>query len=384
MQRRIYQAPAAPGENVTLLSTRSCCLCQIVIIGPGDRWYRKWDRCVKTVFASALLLFGVVVTYTPLTAAANLDIAFYSAKNEYVIREPVKFVVKLENHSDEVLRIVNVSSFDMNMEFMELEVTYPNGERRYRKGHISFVSRLFYPMWLGEQIFPGETIITFLYPNVTYAVDHRGDWLEETFPVAGEYRLRVVYTVPEVYYELWKGPGGKAYSNEITVVFREPDPVQREILDAYWLKGGYNVSMGDDSQMFEFDRLALANVAAKYPDQPFVKYALFALARDLTHIWPGNVRPAEVEQGIAILLALKRDHPDFRADEIGIHVSKAYLDLQKYPEARASYAEVLAERPWLKDHDTFMMGKIRADTNEQPGAVTKWRKQRITRASDVK
>ncbi len=206
--------------------------------------------------------------------AQALRVFVKSEQNECVIKEPVKFAVSLVNQSEEILNVMEIEYLDMNMDYIHLEIMTPRNELELRRFKYYDDDKEISPQYPGEALYPGDSISCFIYPNTSYAIrdtdygEILGDF-RVTFDEEGTYKIRAIYNVPRYYGRLYKGPDGRIYSNQITVAFREPTDEEREILDAYWARGGWWVSLGDNRSfgeiVYPIAVSAFTSIIATYP-----------------------------------------------------------------------------------------------------------------------
>jgi tetratricopeptide (TPR) repeat protein len=321
-------------------------------------------RFIFFIICSILIYVGSTVY-----ASEGLVLKIESVKDEYVVREPVKFIVTFYNRSDEDVGIMPCWDLTDNMKYMLLKIRTPGGEE--------FLARNYY--WIdhglqpgksyyeGVPLNPGDSLETFLYPNIT--LYHNPETMRPvpqsragiTFREVGEYEVRIVYVVPAYLVNLWREGG--VLSEPITIRFREPTPEEDEILDAYcWGE----IAMGDHSTSNSYNRKLLKRVIAKYPDHPMIKYAYFGLAIDLIY--------EESREAINILEMLRNKYPTFRFEEVMTQLARAYKDVGEREKALGIMKEALEKRPALKDHSFFMEELITISTGTASGFLPKWKR----------
>lgn len=331
----------------------------------------------------SLLLAGAVVCFLCfprlLLGADEVVLVLESTQSEYVIREPLKFTVHFVNRSDEPVNIVDIGLLDMNMSNLVLEVTTPHDEVQIRR--FSYVSsdQIFYPWYSGEPLEPGGSLQTALYPNVTGVVDEErtGIWSgrhEVTFPRRGRYEVRVGYYVWQTAPKLWRPEEEYLFSNAVTLHFRDPTPVEEEILDAYWKLGGTWISTGDHNPFCRYDTDALRNVIDKYPDNEMTKYAYFGLARELARVRL-NVDLQRMRSAIPIFETLLTRYPGLRGDEMRHHLARTYYNTGEREKAIEIFNNALKESPGLEDNYEFMKNKLVAETMSSQ-ALSVWMRKR--------
>ena len=167
----------------------------------------------------------------------------------------------------------------------------------------------------------------------------------------------MAYFVAEPWDNLWKPPGDFLFSNTIQIQINLPTPVEKRILDAYWAKGGVDISIGENHPYCRFDVSALESVIEMYPDHPLIKYAYFGLGRQLGRL-KLPVNRSLIERAVPIFEKLAQDYPDFRYAEVRHHLARAYYHTGRREEAIQLYSELLEERPYLIDDAEFMKSKI--------------------------
>lgn len=329
---------------------------------------------IKGFFCLLMSIGFIVLSMCGVNAGDRFYLNLESVKGEYILREPVKFIVKFINESDRTIRIYRIDRFNENMEQMYLEVITPKGEIQLRKSTIALVNRISSVHYGGDPIEPGESIEVFLYPNETHFIQSPRSW-GFTFPEAGTYRLRVVYTVEEFRERLWKPENNKMYSNSIDITFREPTPEEKEILDAFWDGMSY-LFVWDEMPMAGFNVDRLKEVMAKYPNNHLMKYVYFAMGHELRCPPIGPSDSYDIDKAIEYFEMLKDRHPDFRFEETRQYLARFYMDAGRREEAIRLNNETLRERPNLKDHYRFMRQKILAEEQDNMKAVTKWIRKR--------
>jgi hypothetical protein len=291
----------------------------------------------------------------------DMRLTLESDKDEYIAREPIKFIITMTNISDQTLRIPEVEYLGKNMEHMLYEITYHEDRmlRIYQYMHNFIIPN---PNYVGEALNPGDSIQIFLYPNFTRRYDSPvpGARNQITFKETGNYEVRVVYYVDPILEVLWKPRGGKLYSNPLNLRIREPTREEREILDAIWSSGPdrsfVGPARGDDSPSFH-DEPELRRVISKYPDHPMIKHAYLALAKSLS----GRIHERQKEEEAAKILEMMMDkYPEFRYEEVRLLLGYAYWRAGKQNEAVEVFNRTLDERPSLRDNYRFMRWKLRA------------------------
>ena len=326
-------------------------------------WFLTMRNKTNSLFR--LVALGVVLTTLPFAQARGqktLSVHLESEQDSYLVREPVKFKVVITNESGETVRVPSIVRFDMNMKHLLMEVITPAGETQYRTFKYYRQEGIVQRDYDGEPLRPGESLTTFLFPNISGRREldlAPGPFFPQklTFPEPGNYQLRVAYFVAEPWDNLWKPPGDFLFSNTIQIQLNLPTPVEERILDAYWAKGGVDISMGEHHAYCWFDVSALESVIEMYPDHPLIKYAYFGLGRQLGRL-KLPVNRSLIERAVPIFEKLAQDYPDFRYAEVRHHLARAYYHTGRREEAIQLYSELLEERPYLIDDAEFMKSKI--------------------------
>jgi hypothetical protein len=319
--------------------------------------------------SSALLAFACTSA-----SAASLSIKLDSPQYVYVLGEPVKLRVTLQNDSTETIRIVHLAKLGQHMEFMHYELVEPSGSEYLCWSQLGHVHRALDPLMSGEPLRPGEAVVAFLYPRKVFkatsptGAGRRGS--VDLFAEPGTYRLRIVYGVSKVYERLWYAGQNGRESNELILTFRPPDSKEREILDARAAGWNMGAAAGELDDHAAFDEDALRRVIRKYPDHPLAKYARFALARSLTRIDRDGIASTGSE-GVAIFESLRERVPDFRGEEISKQLGTAYYHLGDRNKAVHVFEDALVRYPHMRLTYAFMASYIRVLTND-PGAVQRW------------
>jgi hypothetical protein len=289
-------------------------------------------------------------------AQDKLAVTLSTDRGQYVLREPMKFTVVMENISPDPIRIPEVQYFDdMNMAYMFLSLTGPMGEeeRRYKWIYAREIGSAGYE---GELLEPGEQIQFFLYPNVTFpshglSVYGRAD---QTFRQPGEYSVRVCYTVPPLYKMLYAPDSRRVYSNTVELRFRDPDESEREILDQLWSGYPQALILGEVRPLdLRVDEEALEAVLRKHPGHGLEPYVLFTLARSYSAI-TGAGGPDDPERAEEILEKLLVTHPGFRHEEVRVRLAVIYNRTGQQDKARALMDEAMQAHPLLRTNDDFM------------------------------
>lgn len=292
-----------------------------------------------------------------------------SAQDTYIVHEPVKLTVDLVNETSEIINFVGIRKLGMNMEYIFYEIIDPLGQLELRKSQYLFRNEAIGDRWPGQPLRPGQRVNLFLYPNITRCIDSH-DCEVSTFSAPGTYKIRVVYSIPVRFVNLWKGEYGKLYSNQIKLIFRRPDSKEKDILDAIWSGNYYDLSTGDDILLSDFNKPKLQSVIDKYGSHPLIKYAYFALARQLL-----NENRASWNTAAEYFEFLRRQYPSFRFEEVGKHLAHTYHNLDRENDALRVIRGTLRDQPRLKDNYHFMWFKVFLEKGRL-AAVNDWIEKR--------
>lgn len=339
------------------------------------------NRCLCVIIVLLSISFAVGRT----CKANSLTLNVHSCQDTYVIGEPIKLIIRISNYSNQTERIVESELLNNNMEFMLFEITPPDNRVEIRSTQQWIKERFINPNYAGEPLFPGEFIEFYLYPNYSILIDHSRQegvvGMEgRTFTRAGKYRLRVAYFLPKYWRILKNSVAEELYSNQIEINFRNPTLQEKEILDAYWVGANFIARRGDIDGQARFDETALRSVISKYPNEPLVKYAYFALMRSLAYrpistSMPTN-DPVPGLKEIEILgETLMNRFPEFRYFEIRNHIARNIARDGRKSESLKLYQDCLTKMPQLKDHYGFMANLIIVKYGRME-AITEWSKSR--------
>ena len=195
-----------------------------------------------------------------------------------------------------------------------------------------------------------------------------------TFPVAGKYGVRVVYSVPAFYKNLERGdnPEGVIYSNEIKLTFLEPSVEEAEIMDAYWAQDRSSLFLGDNHVYVKADEDLLESLYEQYAEYDLIKYVIFLLARSTIY---KNKNTMTSYEAVKYLDELLMRFPEFRYEEVRQHLGVAYAYSGQIGKAIEVYGNLLEGSPYMVDNYTFMAEKIAAEA-PRGSAVTKWLRMR--------
>lgn len=305
-------------------------------------------RMLSTV---AALVVGVGCIIPGVVVADELVLELESVKSQYVLREPVKFCVTFKNISQSEIRIPHYDELEGEMEYIHMDVKYPDGSRGQRVIKYSHDIGIINRNYGGVPFSGGRSFSLCYYPNqsmgfgaktFSYLWHERGP----TFPVVGEYRIKFVYQAPETFKRLYRP---SIESNEITISIIEPTIEEREIFDAYWAGG--SISYGDYSAGNQYDRDALIGVMEKYPDNPMIKYAMFGLAVDYGCSARWQRDPGK---GLDLLNEIARKYPEFRYFEVQKFRVRYLMMLNEVESARSLYKKLLKVNKDLMNIPSFI------------------------------
>ncbi len=306
--------------------------------------------------------------------AASLSVKLDSPKYNYVVGEPVKLRVTLQNDSTETIRIVHLPQLGQNMEYTHYKLVEPSGSEYLCWSQMFHVMRAFDPLKSGEPLGPGEAVVLFLYPRKVFkAARQAGAGRRRSvdmFAEVGTYRLRIVYGVSKAYELLWYAGSSGRESNELVLTFRAPDSIEQEILGACAAGRNMGAALGELDDTAAFDEDALRSVIRKYPDHPLTEYARFALARSLTRITRDGIA-STASEGVSIFESLREQAPGFRGEEISKQLGTAYYYLGEQDRAVSVFEDALVRYPYMQLTYPFMARYIRVLTNDI-GAVQRW------------
>lgn len=330
-------------------------------------------RSLRSTFYTicALTLASALPIVHGHAADGEVALKLRSYQDVYVLHEPVQFIGELKNNSDEIVRLHSMESLaDENMSYLFLEIITPEGEKQERRTCFMLVDYFAFPEYKGEPLLPGETFGFDIFPNHTNSIGNilKGGW---TFPEVGEYKVRLAYEVEDAMEYLWKPPGNRLYSNQITIRIVEPTPAQKEILAAYWKDSVSDGMTWDGKLMSGFDVRELNRVVQKYPNEPFIKYPLFALLNTETLV-PDLSHAAPHAQ------YLMSHFPDFRPGQVRRTYAAALIESGRQAEGLKVLDEALTLEPRLKDNFDFMMMKVGTEKGSE-AAFWRWVREREKR-----
>jgi len=326
--------------------------------------------------ASLLILLPLVQLGA---AEGDVSLTLRSYQDVYVLHEPLQFMGELRNNSDQLVLLNSMEGLsDENMRDLFLEIITPNGEKQERRTCFSYVHYFTNAEYKGQPLWPGETFGIDIFPNHTYPITYsRGDNGGWTFPEVGEYRVRLVYEVEDFMMYLWKPPGNRLYSNQITIRVIEPSPAQKEILAAYWKDSVSDGEAWDGKLMYGFDAKELNRVLQKYPTEPFVKYAIFALLNlesPMNH--PDLANATDHAQ------YLMSHFPDFRPGPVRRAYAAALIASGQEAEGLKVLDEAITIEPRLKDNFNIMMLKVGTERGGKAG-FWQWKREREDRGREA-
>jgi hypothetical protein len=328
-----------------------------------------------TAVARPLFIFlTVICLFEPAYGGEKIAVALDPLKVEYVAREPVKFRVVLSNISSEPVHVPEVRFYDMNMEFFQLRIVPPGENEEIRKFRYKSAYGIANENYGGELLMPGDSIQSFLYPNVTYLVDD-GRLVDPgpTFAEPGQYEVQVCYTVPAHQKVLYTNEAREICSNTVILTFRRPDDVEAEIVDAIWDDSTPALSMGDNSPFPPFNISSLRAILERYPDHELSSYVRFALARSLVSISTAK-RTAEANEAIELLEPLR--DTDFRYfDEVCLHLSVALFVSGDQATSLRVLEQLFDERPALRS-DYRTMSRYLIQKTQDPMSIERWQDAR--------
>jgi hypothetical protein len=314
----------------------------------------------RAIWANSLMIIITVVACPAVSFGSDSpDIIISENQATYLIGEPVKITVDIKNNTNTILRIPEVSLFGHQMEFMYLEVEYPDGIKEQRKFEYEQVYSIVNTKYRGEPLKPGQYVRTFLYPNFTHLLDDPTSW-QRTFRVGGVHRLAVVYYIPSNLESLSASPDRKTASNIIQLIFQEPTMVEEEILECLWEDGGWSLTLGDNEIHTLLSINSLSSVLAEYEGHPLTKYVMLALGKALL----GTYSLPEQRQATTLFEKLNREYPRFRPEEIMQWKATGYYYTGRIDKANQIFNAALRAYPSARHSVPFMRYKILAEYND--------------------
>jgi hypothetical protein len=317
-------------------------------------------RTLEIVFWS--LLFGFALcALQPCAAADSVSLTVESLQDVYVLREPVLLTGHLTNGSPQPIRIYGINTFgDQNMECLFLEIITPDGRKQERRSHFGFYILGKSDGYKGEPLNPGETFTFDVFPNILYSIYSLKEDAGLGFPTPGEYKIKLVYEVEQFRAKLWKPPGNRLYSNQISIRVVAPTEAQREILGAYW--SNVVTRWEGDEGMTGFDADRLKDVLTKYPNDPFIKYVHYALLwldlHGLDEVYKGPKRPIDLADAQLHAAALMERYPNFRPGRVRWAYASVLIKCDRKAEGLRLLDEALRLEPHLKDDYGVMHLKV--------------------------
>lgn len=333
-------------------------------------------------------LMAVLLVFVSLAAHAEsaLRISVIRSQSQFILREPVKLRVLLYNDGNDPINIPEVQHFDMNMEFFRFEIQRPDGRRETRRSSISTIDRIYNPAYKGEVLASGESIQFFLYPMRSFVLDSdRGEGGELlTFNHPGQYRVRVCYVVTHDQPFLYGYGTGGVCSEEVLLTFRQPNSVEKDILDALWFEATGAMTVGEMRTVGVHDIAKIRSMLDEHPNHPLSPYLEYAIAR--TYVTQGSTLEWHPEKAVPILRDLMDRYPEFRPEEVRFQLGEAYRRSGLIGEAVELYEQTLAQYPELRNDYAFMASCLRAqavDSNEYGANLQKWIMERATRGRNL-
>jgi|GEM_PF-4423446 len=309
----------------------------------GNRIIAAW------IFSVILVLFAT----QGILGEGQVTLKLASYANSHVLHEPLELRGELVNDSDQTIRIYGMEMFsNENMPCLFLEITTPDGRQQQRRTCFSLPTVVKSATYIGEPLEPGARFGFKIYPSGTYFIDNinEGGW---TFPVPGEYGVRLVYEVEEFRERLWKPVGNRLYSNQIKLRITIPLSAEKEILDSYWKDVVPYGEAWDGKRMWGFDVPELQRVLGKYPNEPMIKYIHFALLNQAS----GAVR-ADLPNAKTHAELLMSRFPDFRSGLVRSACGAALIANGRKAEGLRVLEDALRVDPLLVNNESFMNLKI--------------------------
>lgn len=332
-------------------------------------------------------IFWIVLTTLSLlvgNAVAQLGVlrvTLSSEKAEYIIREPIKCRVTLENVGGKSINIPEIEYLGANMEYMQIRVVRPDGSVQLRSTQHKSSPMVRSAYYTGELLGPGETRQCFLYPVLSNSIGEDENLL--TFDEPGSYQVSLCYVVDSFRKVLYGHDSDAICSNEITLVFREPDDVERELLDALWYgsEAVHALIHGDKSIVGRHDVERLRQAMKRHPGHDLLPYLQLAVARSLTSELVDSIlsdfprtksrsRESGPLDAVPVLLGLMDEYPDFRYEEVRYQLGEAYRASGRTVEATAVYERLLAHRPELRDDYDIMKSYFWSKGNNEERAAS--------------
>jgi hypothetical protein len=301
------------------------------------------------------------------SATAELALNIRTDASEYVVRQPWSLTFVLSNTGDSLTNVLPAKELGQNMEFMELELTTPDGVVERRHNQFVFTLREIDPDWEGEVLPVGGQIVRTIYPYTTRVRGATGcnptDW---TFSKPGTYRLRLVYAPPPNLRIIHKASGGELLSNEIIIRINEGDKVGEEILDVYWCQGE-EITWGETTHRFDVDPEPLRAILIEYPNHPLSPYIKLNLARALLTLSIAGADAGAVDEANALLDELQ----DFslRKRELVFHKSSVYALKNQIDKVADLFVAAVEDDPLLLDDIHFVGAWMLRTTDDTQTAI---------------
>lgn len=319
----------------------------------------------------------VAVAVSPTNTAIEVHLA--TDRQELVVREPMVFRITLRNVSDETVSVPDVTTFDNNMEHFLLEVEGPDGATLLRRNTFYTETKVYNPEYEGEPLMPGESITTNIYPVVSDIVQAASGTPKRsfglTFPMAGDYRVRVFYEVDERNPRFWHSDAGAVGSNTVEIAVLAPTSEDVAILDAIWSKGPGPLAIGDDYFGYRFDEEELRNVVDMYPDNRLSLLAKFYLAKSLATVRPGEAEEPAHREAVELFNELRTSSPLFRTREVALNLAGDLVKLGEYVRASKVIEAYLRDAPSGESDYKLMSLRVAVDGDPHT-TVEEWLRRR--------
>lgn len=333
----------------------------------------------KDISIAVYLLVAVIMIFCSADAftADPIKVTLESAKNEYVIKEPVKFKVTLTNVSEVEQRIMPVDKYYLTLKrhMNIMNITTPEGKKERRQipyREVNWLRGGGVNHYKGEPLAPGKSIVTYIYTSITILRGNvtREEILEEkkrhrlTFHEPGVYKVSIVYRTSPLNVEMFHKEGG-LHSNEIEIKFRSPTSVEEEILDA--CRDNIQALDGYSLNVREWEIGNMPELIEKYPNEPLIRYLefLMGVAKYTAH---------QYSEAAKYFTAFSKKYPDFRFFETQVAIGRSYLGMGEIEKAVAVVDSALTVDPSLKDVPDLM--KIKAEALHGKQGYKEWLKAR--------
>ncbi|MFO7916127.1 MAG: tetratricopeptide repeat protein [Candidatus Krumholzibacteriales bacterium] len=327
----------------------------------------------------AIFLMAVIVAAGAAEASAGEPVQFTieSSKDEYVVNEPVRFKLKLKNISETEQRVLTDTgegflSLTRNIDYY---ITTPAGieEKRY----IPWDSDLIGGMgdYKGVPLAPGDSLVAYVYPFQSFLAGKvtREKVLKEkkrryrTFNKPGTYKISIVYeATPEKFNNIYTREGGLR-SNEITVNFREPGPIEKKMIDAMEHSLGADIYIYD--RVEPEDAEIMSELIEKYPDNPLTRHLELRVAN--ARYWEGKL-----EEAAEKFREVNRKYPDFRYHNVQLFLAMTYLKMGKKEKAIEAIDTAFRNDPECRELRSLNELKAEILYGKREG-YRKWMKARV-------